>query len=249
MWPWPLSFRSLNSRMEVLPWTNIAYQLILEPVWSKVFMAAHRAGHLHFAAVVSILFFFLSFFPRLFSAVADWMSTILLWCGLSANLECRSEMCCTRLWKYRTQKNRYLRAIAQLCRAISLQLRHVSTIRKKASKQQYHVLAIWRGPLTAAEIGWWVWSTAANLNGFCILASLVHWRPSTEVNQTLHDVRPSPGLLHYAFLGALACYNGILPGAMFTLRPCVLLYIGSIATRHSSSVRQPNFAAWHKEGN
>jgi len=27
-------------------------------------------------------------------------------CGLSANLECRSEMCCTRLarWKYRTQK-------------------------------------------------------------------------------------------------------------------------------------------------
>jgi len=38
-------------------------------------------------------FFF--FFPRLISAVADWMSTILLhmvW--PSANLECRSEMCC-----------------------------------------------------------------------------------------------------------------------------------------------------------
>jgi len=32
-------------------------------------------------------------FPRLISAVAEWMSTI--WCGLSADLDCRSEMC----WK------------------------------------------------------------------------------------------------------------------------------------------------------
>jgi len=40
------------------------------------------------------LFFF---FPRLFSAVGDWMSTVYFhtWCGLSANLECRSEMCGT----------------------------------------------------------------------------------------------------------------------------------------------------------
>jgi len=49
-------------------------------------------------------FYLLSFsilllFPRLISAVADWMSAILphIWCGLSANLECRSETCCTRL--------------------------------------------------------------------------------------------------------------------------------------------------------
>ena len=41
---------------------------------------------------------FLSFFPRLISAVRDWMSSILhTWCGLSANLECMSEMCCMRL--------------------------------------------------------------------------------------------------------------------------------------------------------
>jgi len=45
-----------------------------------------------------------SFFPRLISAVADWMSTIYTWCGLSANLECRSEMCFVTRWKYRTQK-------------------------------------------------------------------------------------------------------------------------------------------------
>ena len=45
-------------------------------------------------------FFFLSFFffPRLISAAADWMSTIfphMVW--ITANLECRSEMCCTHL--------------------------------------------------------------------------------------------------------------------------------------------------------
>jgi len=48
------------------------------------------------------------------------------------------------------------------------------------------------GPLTA-EIGWWVWGTPANFNGFRVLASLLHRRLSTEVNQTLHDVWPSPG--------------------------------------------------------
>jgi len=42
-------------------------------------------------------------------------------------------------------KNRHLRTIAQICRAISSQLRHVSTIAKKLVKQQYlpHVLTIW----------------------------------------------------------------------------------------------------------
>jgi len=34
-------------------------------------------------------------------------------------------------------KNRHLRTIAQLCRAISLQLKHISTIGKKLSKWQY----------------------------------------------------------------------------------------------------------------
>jgi len=34
-------------------------------------------------------------------------------------------------------KNRYLGTIAQLCRAISLQPRHVSTIGKKLVKRQY----------------------------------------------------------------------------------------------------------------
>jgi len=52
-----------------------------------------------FCPVISIFYLLLSsFFPRLISAVGDWMSTILphMVC-LSANLECMSEMCCTRL--------------------------------------------------------------------------------------------------------------------------------------------------------
>jgi len=62
------------------------------------------------------------------------------WCCLSANLRCRSETCCTRLaentGRKKLAKNHHLGTIAQLCRAISSQLRHVSTIGKNV-KQQY----------------------------------------------------------------------------------------------------------------
>ena len=43
--------------------------------------------------------------------------------------------------------------------------------------------------------------------------------------------------------------NGILPGAK-KLRPSLAFcYIGSVTARHSSSARQPKFAAWYKEWN
>jgi len=64
-----------------------------------------------------------------------------MWCGLSANLRCRSEPCCALLaentGRKKLAKNRHLRTIAQLCRAISSQLRHVSRIGKKLVKQHY----------------------------------------------------------------------------------------------------------------
>jgi len=97
-------------------------------------------------------FFFLSFFiPRLFSAVADWMSTILFytWCGPIVNLECRSEICYTRLaanaGPKKSPKIHHLGTITQLCRAISSQLRHVSTIGKNLlnSNVSPHVFTIW----------------------------------------------------------------------------------------------------------
>ena len=51
----------------------------------------------------------------------------------------------------------------------------------------------------AAEIGPVVWGTPANFNGFRVLGALLHRHRSTEVNQTLHDVWPSPGLVHYIY--------------------------------------------------
>jgi len=52
-----------------------------------------------------------------------------------------SETWCTRLaantWRKNDAKNRHLAIIAQLCPAISSQLKHVSTIGKKLVKQQY----------------------------------------------------------------------------------------------------------------
>jgi len=60
--------------------------------------------------------------------------------GPSANLECRSAVCCTQLaanaGPKKLLKIRHLGTIAQLCQTTSSQLRHVSTIGKKLVKQQ-----------------------------------------------------------------------------------------------------------------
>jgi len=105
-------------------------------------------------------------------------------------------------------KIRHLCTIAQLCWAISLQIRHGSTIKKNllssniSSTCPHNMMNF--GPL-AAEIGPVVWGTPANFNGFRVLASLLPWRRSTEANQTLHDVWPSPGLLHYMYIFGGCC--------------------------------------------
>ena len=91
-------------------------------------------------------------------------------------------MCCTRLatnaGPKKVAKNRHLGTMPQICRAISLQLRHVSIIRKKnllssntSSTCPDNVMNF--GPLMA-EIGSGVWDTPANFNGFCVLAALLH---------------------------------------------------------------------------
>jgi len=79
-----------------------------------------------FLWVLSSFFFFFSS-PNLSGRRLDAYHT---WCGLSANLECRSEMCCTQLAEYTGCKKSPSGTIAQPCRAISSQLRHVSTIGK-----------------------------------------------------------------------------------------------------------------------
>jgi len=80
-------------------------------------------------------------------------------------------------WKCSTQKSpkiHHLGTIVQLCRAISSQLRHVSTVGKKLVKQQClpHMSPQY-GEL-AGEICWQIWGAPANFNWFHILAALLH---------------------------------------------------------------------------
>ena len=90
-------------------------------------------------------------------------------------------MWCTQLventGRKKVTKNRYLGTIAQLCQAISSQLRHVSTIGKNllssnmSSRCPHNIVSF--GPL-AAEIVSLVWGTPPNFNWFRVLAALLH---------------------------------------------------------------------------
>jgi len=90
--------------------------------------------------------------------------------------------------KIQDAKNRHLGTIAQLCRAVSSQIRYVSTIGKKllnidtSSTCRHNMVNF--GLLTA-EIRWRVWDTPANFNGFRVLAALLHGTLVVGVSQTL----------------------------------------------------------------
>jgi len=127
-----------SSNMKLWLWVDrfvLSNELrIFASCFSSLIMAAlhSRCGHYIFCRG----FYF--FCPRLISAVADWMSTILphmVWPWGEFRMKVWNVLH-TAPWKYGTQKNRHLGTIAQLCRAISSQLRHVSTIGKKPVKQQ-----------------------------------------------------------------------------------------------------------------
>ena len=129
--------------------------------------------------------------------------------------------------KYRTQKNaknRHLGTIGQLCRAISSQLRHVSTIGKNflnsnISCTRPHNMVNF-GPL-AAEIVSLVWGTPGNFNGFRVLATLLHAATSlngSQPNFALCLAVSWPGTLYIHFRDLLPP-EGILPRAKFTLCP------------------------------
>jgi len=85
-------------------------------------------------------------------------------------------------------KNRHFGTIAQLSWAISLELRHVSTIGKKNllnSNTSYTCLDnMMNFGLLTVEICWRVWGTPANFNGFRALAALLHGSLVLGVSQT-----------------------------------------------------------------
>jgi len=132
-------------------------------------------------------------------------------------------MVCTRLAGNARPKNgqkiRHLGSIAQLCRAISSQLRHISTMGKKLLNSNisptcpYNMVNF--GPL-AAEIGSLVWGTPANVNGFRVLAALLH--STLWASAKLCGVEPkSPPIF-----GRAAITLGIGPHSSFLLTHTIL---------------------------
>ena len=114
---------------------------------------------------------------------------------------------------------------------------HIDNLKKRI-KQQYPLhMSSQYGELRPTEIGWWVWGTPANFSGLRVLASLLHRRHSTKVNQTAWCLAVFwTGTLYiYTFLGATA-FNGILPDA-------TILVVWSTAFnrgRHLYSAGQPS---------
>jgi len=141
------------------------------------------------------LSFFLSFFPRLIPAVPDWMFTVSYfhtWCGVSANLGCRSETCCTRLAEKIGCRLRVAKISASGHHLTTLSgcifaIKALSTIGKSLLNSNvsptcpYNMVNF--GPLTA-EIGLPVWGTPAHFNGFSVLAALLHGTLVVGVSQT-----------------------------------------------------------------
>jgi len=152
-------------------------------------------------------------------------------------------MYCTRLAgnvaPKKSPKNRRMGTIAQLCRAISSQLRHVSTIGKNwlssnISSTCPHNMANFN--ILAAEIISLVWGTRANFNGFRVLAALLQRRRSTEANQTFHNVWPLPGLVDYIYIFGGCC--SLVEFCKVQNSLCVLQVLRCYWQRYCTAVEQ-----------
>jgi len=140
-------------------------------------------------------------------------------------------MCCTR--KYRTQKNankspsrHHRTTLSSYIPATKacIDNRKKNLLNNNISTACSHNMVNF-GLLTA-DICWRVWGTPANFNGFRVFASLLHRRRSTEVNKTLQDVWPSPGLVHYIYIFSSSCHLTEFARCKihFASKSCVLLY-------------------------
>jgi len=114
------------------------------------------------------------------------------WCSLSANLECRSEMCRIRLTKYTGRKKIAKKSPSVHHRTnlsgcifatkVCIDNRGKNSLSSNTFSTCPHNMATF-SPLMA-EISLLVWGTPANFNGFRILASLLHRCRSLQANQT-----------------------------------------------------------------
>ena len=139
-----------------------------------------RCGHYIFALWFLSCIFYLSFYiPRLISAAADWMSTILLhmvwpWCEFRMHV---SNLLHMARCIHRTQKIRHFGTIAQF---VGLYVRNEGMYRQPEKNLLNTNTSSTRPDnmvnfgLLMAEICWRVWGTHTNFNGFRVLAALLH---------------------------------------------------------------------------
>jgi len=181
------------------------------PLW--LIMAALWAGH--YILRLCFLLFFLAYFQQSQIGCLWYFHT---WCGLSANLECRSEMCCMQIAEYTGCK------ICHLHTAVSTP--RVFTI--------YGELQPTNGSDWLASLGHPSKFQRVSRLGFVTAPTSLN---SGQPNFARCLAICSAGTL-YIHLGGLLPPNGIMPGAEFTLRPSFAVsYIGSITAQHSSTGR------------
>jgi len=117
------------------------------------------------------------------------------------------------------KKIRHLGTIAQLCRAISSQRRHVSTIGEK-NLLNSNISPHFFGPLVA-EIHSGVWGTPANFSAFCVLAALLHSTLAVGVSQALRHLTESATYIRQG-----GHHVGIGPySSVFWLFPCLFFFV------------------------
>jgi len=132
-----------------------------------------------------------------------------------------------KCWTHKISKNLPFGHHRTTCWAISLQLRHVSTVGKNllnsnVSPTRPHNMVDFG--LLAAEISSLVWGTPANFIRFSCLRFVT---AATSLNGNQPNLARClaiswAGTLYIQFPGLLSC-NGILPGTKFTLRPSLAL--------------------------
>jgi len=148
----------------------------------------------------------------------------------------------------KSPKIRLLGTIAQLCRAVSSQLRHLSIIRKKPVKQHYLLQMFPQYGELLPTSGSDRFRSLRHPSKFQRVSRLAIGTATTSLNGGQPNFAAClavswAGTLYIHFPGLLPP-NGILLGAKFTFRlSLAFCYICNVTARHSSSGRHPNFAA------
>ena len=143
-------------------------------------------------------------------------------------------------------KSRHLGTIAaQLCWAISSQLRHISTVGKillssNMSSTCPHNMVNLNG-LLAAEICWRMWGTPSNFKGFRVLAMLLHDTLVVGVSQTLRHWTEVPPIF-----GRAAITLGIGPHSSCICCCCVAAWFQVDKPTSTVRLNYPAFVSHYK---